>query len=83
MSQPSFGLKGSYETNYCEKHKPSGDYVHIRNHSTRCVRSGCTISATFGFEGKKRIWCFEHKMDGSVNLSKHRRVIQKDIDIMN
>jgi len=80
MSQPTFGRKGSYETTYCENHKPS-DYVHIRNHSSRCIHSGCKISATFGFEGKKRIWCFEHKKDGCVNLTRYRKELHKDTDI--
>ena len=76
VSHPSFG------TSDCEKHNP-GDHVRKKSHGSKCMHTGCNISATFGFEGKKRSWCFEHKKDGSINLPKHRRVIQEDIDIMN
>ena len=42
-------------------------------HHQMCVVAGCTTQAKFGFEGRCRKFCSDHKMPGMVSLDESLR----------
>ena len=76
LVKATFGQLSSRNREYCSSHKKSG---MVDVHHQMCLVAGCTIQARFGFEGRCRKFCFDHKMPAMMSLDEClRRKCAKD-----
>lgn len=57
------------EMKYCNRHRPTDIETKIKN---TCKAGNCTKSRLYGFKGKSKLYCKEHKLDGMIYLSKKK-----------
>ncbi|CAM9662907.1 unnamed protein product [Scytosiphon promiscuus] len=74
-AQPSYGLPGSGNPQYCSSHKKEG-LVSLKNRP--CVQPGCNTRPHYGVSRGKAVYCVTHKLPGMVHLLKEAKTLEKE-----